>query len=104
MWRGGKEKTYVRMHMLSRVANHCWKVSRQSSHRCCRRIDLTELDVFLLGHGNVIDLCLFDQGGAVYTVSGEDTVLGGITSFEGNTAVSEGAQGLRRPSGGVAEE
>ncbi|CAM9137711.1 unnamed protein product, partial [Hapterophycus canaliculatus] len=27
-----------------------------------------------------------NDGGAVYTVSGEDTVLGGITSFEGNTA------------------
>lgn len=28
------------------------------------------------------------QGGAVYAVSGEDTLLGGISSFEGNTAVS----------------
>eukprot|EP00903_Cladosiphon_okamuranus_P020674 g18984.t1 len=26
------------------------------------------------------------DGGAVYTISGEDTVLGGISSFEGNTA------------------
>ncbi|CAM9706521.1 unnamed protein product [Scytosiphon promiscuus] len=26
------------------------------------------------------------DGGAVYTVSGQDTVLGGITTFEGNTA------------------
>lgn len=33
------------------------------------------------------------QGGAVYAVSGEDLVLGGISSFEGNTAVSrEGVQ------------
>ena len=32
-----------------------------------------------------------EQGGAVYTVSGEDTVLGGISSFRGNSAVSPGA-------------
>lgn len=36
---------------------------------------------------------LWVQGGAVFTVSGDDMVLGGISSFEGNTAVSREAMG-----------
>ncbi|CAM9312124.1 unnamed protein product, partial [Ectocarpus fasciculatus] len=40
----------------------------------------------IMGDASFIDGLSATDGGAVYTVSGEDTILGGITSFYGNTA------------------
>ncbi|CAM9534724.1 unnamed protein product [Ectocarpus sp. 6 AP-2014] len=40
----------------------------------------------IMGDASFIDGVSATDGGAVYTVSGEDTILGGITSFHGNSA------------------
>ncbi|CAM9457205.1 unnamed protein product [Ectocarpus sp. 8 AP-2014] len=39
-----------------------------------------------MGDASFIDGVSATDGGALYTVSGEDTILGGITSFHGNSA------------------
>lgn len=44
------------------------------------------------------------KGGAVYAISGEDTLLGGISSFQGNTAVSLRARRARNDHNKAGEK
>lgn len=56
-----------------------WFLFRQE-----RMIDCSALQLFFFV------FAFLEKGGAIYTVAGDGTLLGGISSFDGNSAVRRG--------------